>query len=154
MQVIQATKSHKNNVLELLDAFLDDVYSNFYTDQQRVSASVDAKDSVFDAVLDSNDAAIFLAEQMGVCVGVATVYAIPQIRKARYCAEIEEMYVVPEYRGKGVAEHLVDAVVAWARQKGMKEVRLESGARLKRAHAFYEKIGFELTGRAYRILVD
>ena len=96
---------------------------------------------------------MFLARERGRIVGVINVYRIPQIRKGEHCAEVEEVYVIPEFRGKGVAKQLMDAVVKWTKSNRVRSVRLESGRRLKRAHAFYEKCGFKSYARAYEMKI-
>ncbi|GAA1521674.1 GNAT superfamily N-acetyltransferase [Agromyces terreus] len=58
------------------------------------------------------------------------------------------VYVAPAYRGDraGVSRRLLEAVEAWAGEHG-DTLRLEVHERNPRAIAFYEKVGFTLTGR-------
>lgn len=64
------------------------------------------------------------------------------------------VYVSPAYRGeaRGVSRRLLEAVEAWALEHG-DALRLEVHEQNPRAIAFYEKLGFSLTGhsRAYEL---
>ena len=58
------------------------------------------------------------------------------------------MYVSPSRRGSGLAPQLVEAVGEWARDEGATALHLHVGSTVARARAFYEKVGFVLTGDA------
>ncbi len=58
-------------------------------------------------------------------------------------AEIKRMYAAPETRGSGVATDVIRALEAWARARGVTELRLETGDRLLAAQRFYEREGYE-----------
>jgi GNAT superfamily N-acetyltransferase len=61
-------------------------------------------------------------------------------------AELEDLYVRPQYRGRGLAGPLVSAVLDWAADQGATETilvitpRAEADQQLTR---FYEKFGFK-----------
>ncbi len=52
------------------------------------------------------------------------------------------MWVAPDHRGAGVADGLVDDVVAWARAEGASRLVLWALLPAARAQAFYERYGF------------
>jgi putative acetyltransferase len=56
--------------------------------------------------------------------------------------EIKRMYVAPEFRGQGVARHLLTALEAESTALGMSRLVLETGARQPEALALYERAGF------------
>jgi len=56
------------------------------------------------------------------------------------------MYVTPGERGTDVATRLVDEVSQWARGEGATSLYLHVTSTVARARAFYEKVGFVLTG--------
>jgi len=64
------------------------------------------------------------------------------------------LYVTPSARGRGVADQLVDAVTAWARDGGVSELYLHVTMRAQRAKAFYTRIGFEATGEHFEMSRD
>lgn len=53
------------------------------------------------------------------------------------------MFVKPEHRGKGVNQLIVDALVAWVKEKGVSEIRLDVYDQNESAVKAYEKAGFE-----------
>jgi GNAT superfamily N-acetyltransferase len=59
----------------------------------------------------------------------------------RAWAELTALHVVPEARGSGVAELLMEAGLAWARERGFGEIRLYVTAANERARRFYTRAG-------------
>jgi ribosomal protein S18 acetylase RimI-like enzyme len=60
---------------------------------------------------------------------------------------VVSVYVTPAHRATGVAEQLMDAVVAWARDEaGLDRLRLYVHEHNPRAAAFYRRYGFTETG--------
>jgi putative acetyltransferase len=57
-------------------------------------------------------------------------------------AEIKRMYVVPSWRGRGVAGALLAELEAHARALGAKQLVLETGARQPESIAVYRRAGF------------
>ena len=61
-------------------------------------------------------------------------------------AELISMWVAPDWRGRGIGDRLVGAVIDWAKTVGFSEVRLwvvEGNAPAEHAYA---RMGFERTG--------
>ena len=61
-------------------------------------------------------------------------------------AEIKRMYVVPEFRGRGVARALLRALEEEARNLGYEVVRLDTGPRQPHSRALYESAGYRPIG--------
>jgi ribosomal protein S18 acetylase RimI-like enzyme len=57
--------------------------------------------------------------------------------------EVKRMYVVPESRGSGAADAVLDALQVHAGTRGWTRLRLETGDRQPDAVAFYRRHGFE-----------
>jgi RimJ/RimL family protein N-acetyltransferase len=60
---------------------------------------------------------------------------------------LRAMWVQPEMRGTGAAASMVEAVKAWAREIGAKEVRLDVVEKNLPARRCYERAGFRATGK-------
>ena len=54
------------------------------------------------------------------------------------------MFVSPQYRGRGVAQLILDELIKWARQNNIKKVCLETGDKFEAAIHFYKKNGFQV----------
>ncbi|MGW5647245.1 N-acetyltransferase family protein [Saccharopolyspora sp. NPDC003752] len=76
---------------------------------------------------------------------VGVVSAVPTKTWAEY--RLEAMWVDRAWRGEGVAEVLVDAVLAWSRSRGAASVALWVFDGNSAARRFYERIGFSPAGR-------
>ena len=59
--------------------------------------------------------------------------------------ELRSMFVAPQYRKRGVAAALSDAVIELAKTQGYKVVRLTTGGRQVAARRLYERLGFVMT---------
>lgn len=53
------------------------------------------------------------------------------------------MYVEPEYRGQGLNRLIIEKLVEWSHQKGLKEIRLQVYSENLQAIHAYEKVGFK-----------
>lgn len=56
--------------------------------------------------------------------------------------EVKRMYVLPEWRGKGVAPKILAELETWASELGYTRCVLETGLRMPDAVAFYSKNGY------------
>lgn len=57
-------------------------------------------------------------------------------------AELKRFYVAPQARGSGAADAVLTALVAHAAERGVRELRLETGDKQAAAMAFYRRHGF------------
>ena len=87
--------------------------------------------------------AVFLAEFAGQRVGLAAGISGDRLGDA----ELISMWVAPAWRGHGVGDRLVGAVLAWAAAEGLKDVRLWVAHGNARAERLYARHGFASTGR-------
>lgn len=63
------------------------------------------------------------------------------------CGYLEAIYVVPEYRGNGVATALVNACENWAKEQGCKEFASDCLLHNSDSYLFHLRIGFTETER-------
>lgn len=84
---------------------------------------------------------VFVAE----CGGTVVGFVHAQLYELLYypaMVNILGLAVDAAYRRQGIAEKLMQSVEIWARENGIREVRLNSGITRVRAHEFYRKTGF------------
>ena len=92
--------------------------------------------------------AAFVAENAGRLVGlVSGIAAEPSERGAHPdAAELISMWVDPEYRGKGIADQLVEVVAGWAAADGYARLRLCVVEGNRAAERLYLRCHFRPTG--------
>jgi RimJ/RimL family protein N-acetyltransferase len=91
------------------------------------------------------DRAVFVAEGGSRLVGMTGIYRSENI-KSKHNATIWGVYVRPAWRGQGIAQHLVEAGLDWARQQGLKFVKLAVVTTNVAAIRAYQKMGFRVYG--------
>ncbi|MCB1433274.1 MAG: GNAT family N-acetyltransferase [Alphaproteobacteria bacterium] len=96
-----------------------------------------------------NSCGLFVAEHDKTPVGVATVSMEFGIEFG-WSAEMGDLYVVPDFRGKGVAAELVRAVEEFLRERSATTYQVTVTQASQQAHgliSFYRKFGFVDEGR-------
>jgi ribosomal protein S18 acetylase RimI-like enzyme len=61
--------------------------------------------------------------------------------------QLISMWVAPEARRSGAGRILIDAIVAWAGERGLRTIKLMVTSVNGGAMEFYRRLGFERTGR-------
>lgn len=120
----------------------------FFTEEGFATAP-DLIHSRLSALLNDEAGAVFLAWDGAAAVGVATVSTSFGIEYGR-SAELDDLYVLPEARGQGVAQALINAVRAWCQEHRCTVLLVTVTTEGEAAHglvAFYRGRGFEDTGR-------
>lgn len=69
-------------------------------------------------------------------------------------AQVENVIVDPAARGRGIGEAMMRWAIDEARRRGCFRVQLTSNKVRKRAHAFYERIGFVASHEGMKLVLD
>jgi ribosomal protein S18 acetylase RimI-like enzyme len=87
-------------------------------------------------------------------VGVAYASSLLSLEHGGISGWLEELYVLPEWRGQGVGSRLIAGVVALAKEAGWRAVDLEVEASHQRAISLYTRHQFQPRSRSrfYRTL--
>lgn len=98
--------------------------------------------------------AVFVAELGARVAGVASLHVSESLEYDGPVGKLAAIVVDEAQRGHGIGRSLVAAVEAQARERGCVLLYLTTAERRADAHAFYERLGFEYTGRRYAKRVD
>ncbi len=91
---------------------------------------------------------LFVAERETGVVGWLHVYGVRLLETDGY-AEIGGVVVDAAVQRQGVGRLLVQQAEVWTSARGFGELRLRSGLHRGEAHAFYERLGYELAKTSY-----
>ena len=92
---------------------------------------------------------LFVAEAEGETIGVVTV-SLEFGVEFGWGAEMGDLYVLPDWRGKGVSRRLVQAIEAFLKERGASFYQVTVTPYARDAHdlgEFYEGLGFGSEGR-------
>lgn len=95
--------------------------------------------------IQNNDSIALVAVDNAKTVG----YMVGGIRKAKSSrnidsiAELENMFILDEYRCQGIGSKLVEEFLNWSKKQGVSRVRVIASAQNHRAIDFYKKHGFQ-----------
>jgi ribosomal protein S18 acetylase RimI-like enzyme len=104
----------------------------------------------FERVLVNDDHRVVVAEVEDKVVGVLHMFERPALEKP--CeAVVQALVVDSEVRSSGVGEALMREAEAWAQIRKLPSVSLYSRVDRKRAHAFYERIGYRIKATSVRM---
>ena len=92
--------------------------------------------------------AVLLAETQGLAVGVATISMDFGIEFG-WSAELGDLYVLPEHRGRGISRGLIEEAETWLRRMGAAgyQVTVTPHGAQADLRRFYLALGFEAEGR-------
>lgn len=125
------------------------------TPQSSIGQFIDKNLAVeqFRSYLASPDWSLFIAEVNGTPAGYAlldlTETTDPEVRQylsATPAIELDKFYLLAGRHGSGLADELMQAVLAEAREHDAASLWLSVGQRNDRANAFYDRYGFERRG--------
>lgn len=82
----------------------------------------------------------WIAEDEGKIIGGCGVFPTPGLPDG--CAELQKLYLLNAYRGKGIGRVLMEKTFESAKRLGYSQLYLESLPELGRAISLYKKAGF------------
>lgn len=73
--------------------------------------------------------------------GAYAGYCVSTINDSR-AGEVDSLYLLPDLRGQGIGELLVQESISWLKAQGVTRIFLEVSAGNEEAYGFYAKLGF------------
>jgi ribosomal protein S18 acetylase RimI-like enzyme len=88
---------------------------------------------------------VLLAETDGVFAGLLTAFENFSTFTVKPMVNIHDIFVLKEYRGKGIGRQLMNALISEAKNRGSSRVTLEVRKDNNNAQALYKSLGFDET---------
>ncbi|WP_085950697.1 GNAT family N-acetyltransferase [Fibrella aestuarina] len=118
-------------------------------DLEETTLPYPAFERIYHANLSNSAVRYVLAEADNVPVGFASCHVQLLLHHAGPVAEIQELYVRPDYRSQGVGQQLIEWFMDEARQAGWVHLEVTSNRKRQRTHAFYERLGLVWTSHKF-----
>ncbi|MFA5313296.1 MAG: GNAT family N-acetyltransferase [Methanomassiliicoccales archaeon] len=88
--------------------------------------------------------AVFIAETSGVRAGFVWVTTEINFSDDDLCGWVLEIYVLPEFRRRGIAAKLLERAEEWTKEQNARSLWLNAGGNNDPAIALYKRSGFEI----------
>ena len=88
---------------------------------------------------------IMVAEAGAEVVAMATVQILVSTAQGGPVGQVEDVVVREDFRGRGVGRRLMDALTAWAVERGLTRLQLLADRGNQPALDFYQRIGWQRT---------
>ncbi|WP_291286792.1 GNAT family N-acetyltransferase [Flavobacterium sp.] len=137
-QIKKASLEELNETAELFD-----LYRVFY----RQKSDVEAGKAFLKERLLHNESDIFLAIADGKAVGFVHLYKIFSSTKMQRLWLLNDLFVHPDYRGKGFSVALIDRSKQWCEETNACGLMLETEKTNDIGNQLYPRCGFEYDGQ-------
>ena len=109
-------------------------------------------------LLHDPDAALFVADNAGILIGLSEVYLKRDepnpATVAHTHGHLQSVMVTEAERRQGIGRRLVEAAHRWATERGATEIRLNTWEHPEGPQAFYERVGYRTLRRTLVCTVD
>lgn len=142
LEIVEADLSreeHQRAVLNLIDAYAGDPMGN------GMPLTAEVRRDLIPGLRKHPTTLIFLVFHGDGAVGIAVCFLGFSTFAARSLVHIEDLAVLPEYRGQGVGRRLLSAVEVKARKIGCCKLTLQVQENNHRARKVYGRMGFTRT---------
>ncbi|CAN5304248.1 GNAT family N-acetyltransferase [soil metagenome] len=97
----------------------------------------------------ANVEAVVAENADGLLLGLASMHRLPLLTADSPLALLTSVVVEQQARGLGVGRRMVEHLCARALELGCERIAVMTHLRRSDAHSFYERLGFQFTGRRY-----
>jgi (aminoalkyl)phosphonate N-acetyltransferase len=118
---------------------------NFLCELEEETFDFQSFQYIFNHNLQNPDYHYFLAYDDTSCVGYASVHAQWLLHHCGKVGEIQEMFVIADYRGKGVGSVLMQKLMEIAQRDNFEILEVTANKKRLDTHRFYEKQGLQQT---------
>ncbi|OJV54471.1 MAG: GNAT family N-acetyltransferase [Bacteroidetes bacterium 43-16] len=100
---------------------------------------------VYTRNISSPDCFYCIAELEHKAIGFISLHIQQLLHHCGPVGEIQEFYIDPDYRGKGLGKLLMNEIKSYATAQGVKSLEVASNKRREENVAVYERLGFQLS---------
>lgn len=108
-------------------------------------------EQIFNENIDNPNYLYLIAETDQEKVGFITFHTQNLLHHNGLVGEIQEFYIIPDFRGKGIGRQLIDKVFEFAKKRQLTSIEVTTGKKRKENIAIYENFGFGLTHNKFTI---
>ena len=151
MQVRQATTEDSYRILDLYREFVD--YLEMISEKPPIDWTDDQEDSQMTRLVDflgKPNQGMFVVGNDYETVGFASYIIQSKILRDEDCMYIEDFFVSENFRGQSFGKKMFIALKDFAKSKGIKIIKLNTGIELSLAQQFYTKMGGLHTENRFR----
>ena len=151
MQVRQATTEDSYRILDLYREFVD--YLEMLSERPPIDWTEEQEESQMTRLVEflgKPNQGMFVVGNDYETVGFASYTIQSIVRRDKDYLHIEDFFVSENFRGQSFGKKMFQAIKDFAKSKGIKTIKLNSGTELSLAHQFYEKMGGLHTEKTFR----
>ncbi len=94
---------------------------------------------------------IFMIEYNDNIVGFANLMTIFSVWAEGFALIIDDLYIDPQYQGKGIGRQTMEEIENYARIKGYKRLQFQSEETNPDAKAFYRRLGYRPASMSFYV---
>jgi len=135
LRIDKVTQEHRVAAIQLLKAQFE---------EHQIFLSLECLDAAVSGMIENGERGTMLvALEDQQPVGLAALSYLWTLEHGGLAAWLDELYVIPRCRGRGLGTALLDAARGVAKGAGCAAIDLEIDASHRRAEALYQRAGFE-----------
>ncbi len=139
-------KATKDDLLTILDLY------RVFDSEDDPLLGLPAAEEIFARIESYPDFTIYLAEHEGEIIGTFALLIMDNLAHLGTPEGVVENVVVhPEMQGRGIGRIMMKQAMEICTEAGCYKLVLSSNINRKRAHQFYESLGFEKYGYSFRV---
>lgn len=139
MDIIEIN-SHNAKEIDVLVDLMHQQMIDINSEKDRASI----KSAINNALKPESRAVFFLAKQNENPIGIAFINVCSGIESGGDYIWINEIQILPQYRGKGFGTELLNHVVNWSKSKNMKSILSMAGVKNNVSLSLFKPAGFEI----------
>ncbi|MDD5651388.1 MAG: GNAT family N-acetyltransferase [Candidatus Nanoarchaeia archaeon] len=142
MEIKKATLKNLKEIISLNQQLFDYEYANF---DKTLNCKWPSKNiEYYKKSITNKESITLLAFIDGKIVGylIGAINKTESYRNIKKIAEIDNMFILPQFRGLNIGSSLYNKFINWMKTKGIKKIRVIASSKNGKAIDFYKKNGF------------